>query len=226
MKRKLAAAGLSVLGVVASVVPAVADDPPADQTVEKRDLTVPSPPRDVLASVENVGDDFFRVYWQPSLDNGGLYIQYYYATLSPGGQTCQVRALAMTMECGFNGLERNTSYTVTVIASNGIGRSRPSAPSNQVTLWEPPTVTRLKARDHRVKVSWESSIDSWDPVDFEVRTVGRKPACRARVYERSCVVWGLKNGRKYRFEVSMVSGSDTIITSEASKFVVPGRRKK
>lgn len=226
MRRKLAAAGLSALFAVSSIGPAVADDPPVVDTFPKREFTVPSPPRNVVATVKNVGDDFFRVTWEPSLDNGGLNIQSYYATISPGEQTCQVRALAMTMECGFSGLERNTSYTVTVTASNSIGRSNPSEPSNRVALWEPPTVTRLKARDHRVRVSWASSIASWDPVEFEVRTVGRKASCTARVYERSCVVWGLKNGRKYRFTVSLVyPGGDTIITGAPSKSVAPGRRK-
>lgn len=226
LRSRWAAVGLSAVCVAVGVGPVVADDSPTDDASPRQNLTVPSPPQDVVAYAESAGDDHFKVHWRPSLDNGGLQIQYYFATVSPGEETCQVQALAMTMECGFGDLERNRSYTVTVTAENALGRSQPSASSNPVTLRARPTITALKARDHRVQVRWNRSVDSGGIVAFEARAIGRKQFCRALSFERSCVVSGLKNGRKYRFEVSLIGSSGPVITSKPSKIVVPGRGMK
>ena len=87
---------------------------------------VPSAPQSVVAVA---GDDTALVAWQPSLDDGGAPIVSYTVSSAPGDAQCTV----VTTSCVVTGLTNGTTYTFTVIATNPVGSSSASAPSNAVT---------------------------------------------------------------------------------------------
>ena len=213
MLRKLAVACGATAVVVGSLAPAVADAVP----------TVPSPPVGVVAY--SSGSRSLTAYWQPSLFDGGSPIEYYEATVTPGGGTCAIEALTDAMSCGIDGLEPNNSYSVVVKVVNRAGLSAQSDPSDPVMLWGLPKITSVKPGSRKVRVKWSSAVDS-SVTGFLVKALNGKRTCQAPTSKRSCVVRGLKNGTKYRFEVSVRSGLNVIVTSKPSKAVKPRRIKK
>ena len=116
----------------------------------------PSPPTGVSASA---GDAQANVSWSVPSFTGGQPITSYTATASPGGKTCTTSGAPT---CTIEGLTNGTAYTVTVTATNSIGTSAASTPSNPVTPAAPtpqpdPSVTKkqtLKTKlPKRIKVS-------------------------------------------------------------------------
>ena len=88
--------------------------------------TAPGSPTGVSAAA---GDGSATVSWTAPAD-GGSPITAYTVTSSPGGKTAGTSgATSVTVP----GLTNGTAYTFTVVATNGVGGSAPSAPSNSVT---------------------------------------------------------------------------------------------
>lgn len=127
--------------------------------------TVPGAPRGATAAAANASA---LVSWTvPS--NGGSAITSYSVISSPGSQTCGTSG---GTSCTVAGLTNGVSYTFTVTASNGVGTSLPSQPSNAVTPIQPPpslflltaNVTNVSRR--RVALSWTrpnavTNVDIW-----------------------------------------------------------------
>lgn len=212
MLRKLAVACGATAVVVGSLAPAVADAVP----------TVPSPPVGVVAySWDNISLD---VAWLPSEYDGGSLILWYVATVSPGGETCRTQALTNLMRCSF-ALPAGQAYTVTVTAENNVGVSRPSNPSEPAMVWALPQVKSVKPGNRKVRVRWNAAIDD-SVTGFSVSEIGGKRTCYVPAEKRACVVWGLKNGRKYRFQVFVRIGRNVIVTSKPSRVAIPQRATK
>ena len=89
---------------------------------------VPDPPTNVTAIKGNAQA---TVGWTPPVDDGGSEITVYTVTSSPGGVTAS--AAGSATGAVVTGLTNGTTYTFTVTATNGIGTSASSAPSNAVT---------------------------------------------------------------------------------------------
>lgn len=68
------------------------------------------------------------------LDNGGSPITNFTVTSSPGGMIASGLAVPMTV----TGLTRGVTYTFTATATNAVGTSTPSAPSNAITAIDAP----------------------------------------------------------------------------------------
>jgi uncharacterized protein (TIGR02145 family) len=88
--------------------------------------TVPSPPSGVAASAGNASASI--TFTAPS-SNGGAIITGYTVTSSPGGIT----ATGITSPITVSGIANGTAYTFTVVATNSVGNSISSSPSNSVT---------------------------------------------------------------------------------------------
>ena len=92
--------------------------------------SAPGAPTGVSATAGNALAD---VDFTAPANNGGSPITKYTATSSPGGQTCEVTVLTPPLTCTVEGLTNGTTYTFTVTATNALGTSPASAPSNSVT---------------------------------------------------------------------------------------------
>lgn len=88
----------------------------------------PLPPRSVVAKAGNASA---TVSWAPPSDDGGSPVSSYTVKASPGGAIATVGG--STTSAVVTGLRNKTTYTFTVVATNAVGDSAPSEPSNAVT---------------------------------------------------------------------------------------------
>lgn len=88
----------------------------------------PLPPRSVVATA---GKASATVSWTAPSDDGGSPISSYTVVASPGGATATVGG--STTSAVVTDLRNKTTYTFTVVATNAVGVSAPSEPSNAVT---------------------------------------------------------------------------------------------
>ena len=90
--------------------------------------TAPGAPTGVSATA---ADTTATVTWSAPASNGGSAITAYTVTASPGGATCTDSMPPLS--CTVTGLTNGQAYTFVVTATNAIGTSAPSSPSNSVT---------------------------------------------------------------------------------------------
>lgn len=205
------------VGIGAAVALTLAAGPGyADGAVLRDQPTVPGAPTGVVAYPTDPLGSVIRVQWNPAFD-GGSAVQGYTVTASPGGQTCSDTGFF----CYFSGLAKNRSYTFTVSARNAMGLSQPSEPSAPVRVWGTVEVTAMKPGNKRVKVSW-SNADNPALLGFTVRSLKGSHRCVAGKGVDNCTVKGLKNGKRYRFQVLSRTINGQLVSS-ASAPVKPRR---
>jgi hypothetical protein len=103
-------------------------------------LTVPGSPTGVTATAGNAQA---TVSFTAPTTNGGSAITRYTVTSNPGNITGTGTSSPITV----SGLTNGTSYTFTVVATNAIGNSAPSAPSVAVTPSAPATTNGILTID-------------------------------------------------------------------------------
>ena len=186
------------------------------QTVNITRASVPSAPRDVAASA---GSRRLSVTWSAPTDNGGRAIEEYRATASPGGLSCTTTQTG----CVIEGVTNNTTYTVSVTATNAVGTSGATT-SNPVTPLDPvpsaPRDVRAVAGSRSAVVSWTPPVTGADGVsNYRVIAAPSGATCVTR--ELSCTVTGLANGTSYSFRVVAASSGGESASSDASAPVIP-----
>ncbi len=126
--------------------------------------TVPGAPRAVTATA---GSASALVSWTLPSSDGGSPITGYTVSSSPTSQTCGTSGAT---SCTVTGLSNGTSYTFTVTATNQVGTSPPSAPSNAVTPTAPPSSPTISLTATRTKFKGIKNVAlSWTPADVTTR---------------------------------------------------------
>ncbi len=182
--------------------------------------TVPGSPTGVSASA---GDTTATVSWTAPA-NGGSPITGYTVTSDPGGLTATtVGATSATV----NGLTDGTTYTFTVVATNGVGDSAPSAPSNPVTPAAPtvpsaPTSVTATAGNAQANVSWTApTSNGGSPILSYTVTSTPAGGTASTLGATSTTVTGLTNGTVYTFTVVATNAVGPSAASLPSNSVTP-----
>lgn len=144
--------------------------------------TVPNAP--TIGTATATGTTTATVTYTAPGSNGGATITTYTATSSPGGVTGSI-SQAGSGTISITGLTAGTSYTFTVVATNSVGDSSPSAASNSITT-TPGTATGLvptfssvttattgftvSVTNYNASYSWTVSVTS--PATVEISSSG------------------------------------------------------
>ena len=180
-----------------------------DRQVEGRiQVTVQGRPETpAKPTVEEVRSKTVVLTWDPPVNNGAEITGY--TVRSTNGYT---KACATTT-CTLDGLTNNVVYNFTVVATNEVGDSDPSAPSEDARPDEkpnrpaPPT---LAFGDTSIKLTWvnETYTDRSPISCVNIRISGPGGGT-----DRTCVTgtsyeWtGLQNGGSYTFEIQAVNAA-------------------
>jgi hypothetical protein len=179
---------------------------PTTPPIEPPTPTAPTAPTHVVASPRNASA---QVNWVQS-DPDGSSISAYTVTASPGGMTTTVPGAYAGATV--TGLTNGTAYTFTVRATNGVGVSPPSAPSNAVTPTSPaskpsqvakPTAA-VKTESGAIVVRWNPARANGAPITnyaaYYTTSSGRTPYKLVGGNRLKAVFTGLKPAI-YRFRV-------------------------
>jgi FtsP/CotA-like multicopper oxidase with cupredoxin domain len=156
--------------------------------------------------------------------NGGSPITSYTVTSSPGGITATGTASPITI----TGLTNSTAYTFTVTATNAVGTSPASAPSNSVTPGLPgaPTIGTATAGNAKAVVSFTAPASNGGSPITSYTVTSSPGGITATGTASPITVTGLTNGTAYTFTVTATNAVGTGPASSPSNSVtlptVPG----
>jgi hypothetical protein len=177
---------------------------------------VPVAPTGVSATA---GDGRAIVTFTPG-DDGGAAIGQYRVTASPGGAWATGPAGPITVP----GLLNGRSYTFTVTATNAVGTSAPSAPSNAVVpsaLPGAPTGVSASAGDQRATVSFTAPANTGGTAITSYQVTASPSGATATGSGSPIVVPGLTNGTSYTFTVTATNPAGTGPASAPSNAITP-----
>jgi hypothetical protein len=169
------------------------------QSVETSAMPVTVP--DAPTSVSGVaGNAEVTISFTPPLFDGGSTINNYIVTSSPGNFTASGNASPLTV----TGLANGTAYTFTVVATNSVGNSLPSAPSASITpVTVPDAPTAVIASEGNSQATIAFTPPSFDGGTLiTLYTATSTPGNFTGTSTSSpIIVTGLTNGTTYTFTV-------------------------
>ncbi|MBW9095515.1 tandem-95 repeat protein [Microbacterium jejuense] len=180
-----------------------------DREVEGRiRLTVqgrPSTPGTPIVS--SVQDRTVVLSWTPPADNGAEITGY-----TVTSTTAAYTKKCTSTTCTLDGLTNNVKYNFTVVATNRVGDSDPSAPSAEArpdARPDTPQAPTLAFGDASLTVSWVTPPTPGSPVEsFNLQISPAPPsgvALKKGVTGNSTVWTGLENGVSYQVQVQAVN---------------------
>ena len=201
------------------VVPVGFDANPADNeaTTSFWAGTVPDAP---IIGIATAGTGQATVSFTPPLLDGGNPITSYTVTSNPDGITTS----GITSPISITGLTGCNTYTFTVTATNAIGTSVPSAPSNSVPILTPPDAPIMgtaTAGNGKASISFgPSPSDGCRPIS--TYTVTSNPGnISISGAHGPLTILGLTNGTTYTFTVTATNELGVSQTSSPSNSVTP-----
>jgi hypothetical protein len=195
---------------------------PSNAVTPTAPLSVPDAPINVTASS---GDGQATISFDAPANDGGSEIFEYTVTSSPDGITVTGTESPIVV----TGLSNGTAYTFTVTATNGIGTSVPSAPSNAVwptTPPPPPTVPGnpidviATAGNGQATVKFTTISTGGIPINFYTVTSYPEGITATGNYS-PITITGLTNGITYTFTVTATNNIGTGDASAPSNAVTP-----
>ncbi|MDO3398160.1 fibronectin type III domain-containing protein, partial [Nocardioides sp. SOB44] len=123
------------------------------------------------------------------------------------------------------GLTNGTAYTFTVVATNAIGTSTASDPSNEVTpAGVPDTVTKPSATrgDKSATITWTKPSGNGSPVTgYTITSTPDAVSKSVDADTTTATIGGLTNGTAYTFTVTATNAIGTSTASDPSNEVTP-----
>ncbi|HEX5754589.1 MAG TPA: FG-GAP-like repeat-containing protein [Archangium sp.] len=174
-------------------------DSPASPAVVP--ATVPSAPTRVEATADIRQA---TITWSAPASTGGLSVQSYVVTASPGGASREVDADAHGVT--FSGLENGTAYTFTVVARNEVGEGPglPSASVHTPGVPSQPGAVSVTTGARSATVTWEAPAeDGGRPLTgYVVESSPSGARITVDASTRSATFTGLTSTRVHSFSVS------------------------
>jgi titin len=203
---------------------------PSNSVTPTPAATVPDPPTNLTAAATGTSGEA-SVSWTAPFD-GGAPITSYTLTPSPACPACTgLTVSGSSTTATVDGLTDGTPYTFTAVATNIIGSSNASQPSNQVVTGQAPgapTIGTAAATGNsgEATVSWTPGSSGTSAITSY--TVTPSPACPGCTglttsgSATSATVEGLTDGTPYTFTVTATNVFGTGPPSAASNSVSTG----
>src|SRR5439155_13936581 len=174
-------------------------------------LTAPGAPTGVTATAGNASAS---VSWTAPLSDGGSAITSYTVSAATANGVAPATPISATVtapatSATLASLDNGTAYTFTVVATNAVGNSASSLPSNSVTPVAPapvpgaPTAVTAKAGNASATVSWTAPLSDGGSA-ITSYTVTSSPAGASLTVAApatSATLTGLTNGTAYTLTV-------------------------
>jgi subtilisin family serine protease len=181
--------------------------------------TVPCAPGNVTVTAASNSS---VVTWDQVAADNGSAVTSYTAIASPGGRTCST---ASGTTCTITGLVNNTSYSISVIANNGIGTGVAStaATVSPVGILDAVTAVVAVGRNNALKVSWtQTAGDATGITYIATASPGGGTCSSSAIATTSCTISGLVNGAKYTVSVVATNTYGTSIAATLQTAARPG----
>ncbi len=165
------------------------------------------------------GNTMATIYFSPPQNNGGSSIQRYTILTNPGG----IFQHGINSPFVVTGLTNGISYTFKIIATNNIGNSPYSEPSNSVipaTIPNSPLNVTATPSPFSAIVSFQPPNNGGDPISNYIVTA-HPSGISTTGLSSPITVNGLTNGESYSFTVEAVNSLGKSLPSEPSGFITP-----
>jgi titin len=169
------------------------------------------------------------ISWNAPIDSGGTPIIRYTGSATPTGtagsvSTC-IQNSGDSRSCLITGLSNGTSYTVTVVATNGVGDSSPSVsqvviPANVPTA---PTSVVPTVSNGSISIKWKAAQDNGSPIlSYRVDLAPGDYSCEITDLSfLGCTISDLDNGVPYSVSVFATNAVGDSASASVNGTVTP-----
>jgi hypothetical protein len=185
-------------------------------------------PTKPLAVTAAAGANSATITWTAPASDGNSPIQHSTVVVNPGGATSQVTGAGT--QTTVTGLSAGATYSFTVVATNELGDSPPSDPSNAVTVFTTPgapTNVVASRGNAQVSLTWTAPTNTGG-VPLTGYDITGKPGPATAIHvpasPTSTAITGLSNGTSYVFTVAADNGAQGpgALSNAVTPATIPG----